>query len=166
MGAAKFKGQKHLEELSVLLKDESPRCTVIVSMAFLDETLARLLGDEVDRSLFARIEDALAWGLLSQHERDDLQCLRQLRNSFAHDLRVKDFDSAMSKRVKGLKLWTTASTRLPKLDRAVPSTLQKVLYVVGVIGFRLQNRLKLSKPGPIPEPPITDTKAWPPVTSF
>ncbi|HKM55513.1 MAG TPA: hypothetical protein VJY33_19065, partial [Isosphaeraceae bacterium] len=40
-------------------------------------------------------------------------------------------------------------------------------HVVGVIAFRLQKRTKPpSKSGPRPEPSITDTKEWPPVTTI
>lgn len=159
-----FRGQKNVEELSKLLRDESPRCAVIVAAAFFDETLARLLGDTSERSFYVRIEDALLWGLLTQNERDDLHAVRKLRNAFAHDLRVSDFDKASTVQVDCLKLWVTASQGLP-LHRVIQSTMQKLLYVVGVIGFRLQHRTKPSNQcGPLPEPGIRDVDAWPPVT--
>lgn len=161
-----YKGHAKVEELSSLLGDESPRCAVIVSAAFFDETLASLLGDTTDRPFAARINNALAWGLLTQDEHDDLHVLRQLRNGFAHDLRVTDFDSTSAAQVAALKLWTTASSALP-LGRVIDGALHQLLYVVGVIGFRLQHRSKpASKVGPLPEPPITDTHAWPPVTNL
>jgi hypothetical protein len=161
-----YKGHAKVEELSSLLSDESPRCAVIVSAAFFDETLASLLGDTTERSFAARINDALAWGLLTQDEHDDLHVLRQLRNGFAHDLRVKDFDSTSAAQVASLKLWKTASSALP-IARVIEGALQQLLYVVGVIGFRLQHRSKPgSKLGPLPEPPIRDINAWPPVTNL
>ena len=60
-----YKGDKNVEELSSLLKDESPRCLAIVGAAFFDETLARLLGDTQDRTLHKRIQDAFDYGLLT-----------------------------------------------------------------------------------------------------
>jgi hypothetical protein len=53
-----YKGNKSVEELSGLLKEESPRGVVIVAAAFFDDTLARLLGDKKERSFFDRISDA------------------------------------------------------------------------------------------------------------
>ena len=53
-----FKGHPSAEELSSYLREESPRCAVIVSAAYFDEALVRLLGDKkedrrsVDRSSF------------------------------------------------------------------------------------------------------------------
>ncbi|MBI3469624.1 MAG: hypothetical protein HY000_42030 [Planctomycetes bacterium] len=161
-----YKGNARVEELSSLLAGESPRCAVIVSAAFFDETLAALLGDVTERPFAVRIKDALAWGLLTQDEHDDLQVLRQLRNGFAHDLRVKDFDAGASGQIAAFRLWQTASRALP-LDRVITSTFHQLLYVVGVIGFRLQHRTRpASKLGALPEPPITDIKAWPPVTDL
>jgi hypothetical protein len=160
-----YKGHAKVEELATLLKDESARCAVIVAAAFFDETLSVLLGDSTERPLFVRINDALAWGLLTQAEHDDLHVVRGLRNDFAHDLRVTDFDVPSKAKVAALKLWQTASTSLP-LDRVITTTLHQLLYVVGVIAFRLQHRTKpIVRSGPLPEPPVTDVAAWPPVTS-
>lgn len=159
-----FKGHPNVEELSDLLKEESSRCAVIVSAAFFDDTLATLMEDTVERSFFVRINDALAWGLLTQNEHDDLHTLRKLRNDFAHDLRVKDFDANASATVAALNLWTTASSAL-SLGRVITTTLEQLLYVVGVIAFRLQHRTKpTAKTGPITEPPIMNVGEWPLVT--
>jgi hypothetical protein len=156
-----FKGNKKVEELSDLLKDESPRCAVIVSAAFFDEALAGKLGDKSDRPLSVRIKDALDWGLLTQNEHDDLHTLRQLRNDFAHDLRVKDLDAASSAKVAALKLWTTGKSDL-NLEDHIKKPKDILLWVVGVIAFRLQHRTN-QKIGPLPEPPTTDIDEWPPL---
>lgn len=159
-----FRGHRDVETFSGLLEDESPRCAVIVSAAYFDETLERLLKDTTERSFFQRIDAGLQWGLLTRDEHADLNTLRQLRNEFAHDLRRKDFDEASSEKVDALRLWNTASNALP-LQTVINTTLQQLLYVVGVIAFRLQHRDKpQAKNGPLPEPPIADTDAWPPVT--
>jgi hypothetical protein len=161
-----YKGRPGVEELSRLLASESPRCAVIVSAAFFDETLASLLADATDRSLYARIKLALEWGLLSQNEHDDLDALRQLRNVFAHDLRVKEFDADSLAKVEAMKTWQIASNARG-LDRVMPSPLARLLFVVGVLAFRLQRRAKpANQLGPRPEPEITDWKEWPPVTSI
>jgi|SRR5208337_3586146 len=89
-----YKGHPSVEELSSLLRGESPRCAVIVvAAAFFDERLKSLLAHRADSSFSARIKAAQQWGLLTRNEHDDLDVLRQLRNGFAHDLRVKDFDA-------------------------------------------------------------------------
>jgi hypothetical protein len=90
-----FKGQPNVEELSSQLKGETPRCAVIVSAAYFDETLARMVGDTQERSFFSRINDALVWTLLAPSEHKDLHAIRELRNCFAHDPRVRDFDAGV-----------------------------------------------------------------------
>jgi hypothetical protein len=147
-----FKGHPILEDLSSHLGAESPRCAVIVAAAFFDETLKTLLADDKERSFFARIKDGLEWGLLRQDEGADLNALRELRNSFAHDLRVKDFDAASGARVEAMRTWRIASDARP-LDRVIQTPLTRLLFVVGVIAFRLYKRTKPpAKSGPRPEP--------------
>src|SRR5262249_52269534 len=161
-----FKGNTVVEEFSSFLKHESPRCTAIVSAAFFDETLGRLLGDTRDRSFHDRIEDARDFGLLTLNEHHDLHVLRQLRNTFAHDLRAKAFDTTVTNKVESLELWRVASSELPNYTTLFPTPEERLVYVAGIIAFRLQRRAKVvAKPGPWPEPPITDVSAWPPVTS-
>ena len=104
-----YKGHPGVEELSSLLRGESPRCAVIVAAAFFDERLKSLLADTTDSSFSARIKAALEWGLLTRNEHDDLDLLRQLRNGFAHDLRVKDFDVTSEARVEAMRTWQVAS---------------------------------------------------------
>ena len=161
-----YKGHPGVEELSSYLVAESPRCAVIVAAAFFDETLKALLADTKERSFSARIKDALEWGLLTQSEHDDLDVLRDLRNGFAHDLRVKDFDGTSEARVEAMRTWRTASDAR-SLDRVIQTPLNRLLFVVGVIAFRLQKRTKpSSKSGARPEPSIMDTKEWPQVANI
>lgn len=160
-----FKGNPNLEQLSSHLAGESPRCAVIVSAAYFDVTLANMLGDAKDRSFYARIDDGLAWGLLAPSEHRALHVIRELRNSFAHDPRVTNFDNDASAKVASIDIWTTASDA-KGLSRVIQTPLQQLLFVVGVIAFRLQKRIRPpAKNGPLPEPSITDWAAWPPVTS-
>jgi hypothetical protein len=91
--------------------------------------------------------------------------LRQLRNSFAHDLAANVFGPDATNKVESLKLWKLASSELPDYTTLLPTAAERLLYVAGVIAFRLQRRAKaVTKPGPLPEPLITDPIAWPPVT--
>jgi Domain of unknown function (DUF4145) len=160
-----FKGNAVVEELSSHLQGESPRCTVIVAAAYFDENLAGLLGNKKDRSFAARINDALAWGLLTPNEHEDLHALRELRNGFAHDLRVRDFDATTGARVASLAIWRAASDARP-LGRVIQKPLEQLLFVVGVIAFRLNKRIKPpEKTGPLPEPSILEWESWPPVSS-
>lgn len=161
-----FKGHPAVEELSTLLRGESPRCAVIVAAAYFDETLAGLLVDTRNRSFYARIDDALEWGLLTPNEHADLHVLRELRNGFAHDLRIKDFDLSSGARAASLATWRVASAAR-SLERVLQTPLGQLLFVVGVIAFRLHKRNKpTEKSGPLPEPPMTDFASWPPVTSI
>ena len=161
-----FKGNTVVEEFSCLLKSESQRGITIVVAAFFDERLGRLLGDTRNCSLYHRIEDARDFGLLTLNEHHDLHVLRELRNTFAHDLRAREFDTAATNKVESLELWRVASSEFPPYTDRFPTPEERLLYVAGVIAIRLQHRSKaVSKPGPLPEPPIEDTDAWPPVTS-
>jgi len=54
-----YKGHPGVEELSSLLRGESPRCAVIVAAAFFDERLKSLLADTTDSSFSARIKAVL-----------------------------------------------------------------------------------------------------------
>ena len=110
-----------------------------MAAAFFDEILKALLADMKERSSSARIKDALDWSLLTQSEHDDLDVLRDLRNGFAHELRVKDFDETSEARVEAMRTWRTASDAR-SLDRVIQTPLDRLLFVVGVIGFRLQKR--------------------------
>ena len=160
-----FKGHFNLEVVSELIKDESPRGAVIVACAFCDETLGTMLGN-ARASFSRRIDDALTWGLLTPNEHEDLDSLRKLRNEFAHNMRVNDFDASSNAKVSAMKLWTTASAARP-IDRVIRTTLHQLLFVVGTIGFRLQHRTKPATPtGPLPEPSVFEFDAWPPVTSL
>jgi hypothetical protein len=161
--ALEFKGNAAVKEFSSLLKGESPRGVAIVCAAFFDETIGVLLGDKKDRAFFDRIVDARDFGLLTSDEHDDLQVLRQLRNHFAHRLKARSFDSSKAKLVDSLKLWRTASSQIQKYKQLFPSPEDRLLYVAAVIAFRLQRRKKVvTKPGPLTEPPFTDTRSWPP----
>lgn len=88
--------------------NESPRGSVLVACSFLDEQLSKtieafLIEDSDWKDLLhgfnapigtfsARIKVAHSLGLISQHERDDCDTLRKIRNKFAHSHNV-DFDS-------------------------------------------------------------------------
>jgi hypothetical protein len=157
-------GDKNVEELWSFLRGESPRCLAIVGAAFFDETLGRLLGDKEERSLYVRIDDAFRWGLLSPDERHDLHVIRKLRNDFAHNLRDNSFERGRSAKVNSLRTWQRIFGTWPTLDKPCPDAASRLLYVIGVIGFRLQKREKPSM-APRPEPDIWDTGEWPPITS-
>lgn len=159
-----YKGQESVAQFSDLLKGESPRCSAIVAAAFFDETLARLLGDEKDRSFHRRIELALEFGLLTKDEHADLNAIRAIRNDFAHDLRKVDFDPEIESRINTLRTLASALEAIPRRIELLPTPQDRFLYVAGVIAFRLQHRTRSpEKTEPLPEPEPWDTRAWPPL---
>jgi hypothetical protein len=159
----RFKGSPEFEEFWSLLESESPRCLTIVVAAYFDEKLGDLL-NQPKGSFDSRINNALADGLLTQNEHDDLHEIRNLRNAFAHNLRDNSFDAAKSQQVNSLKTWEIAVGKTP-LAGLFPTANNRLLYVAGVFAVRLNHR-----PGrtgsPLPEPELWDTTAWPPVTSI
>jgi len=162
-----FKGDPNVEELWSYFQGESPRCLTIVGAAFFDETLARLLGDTKDRSLNDRIDDGLAFGLLTGNEHHDLHVLRRLRNDFAHNMRNNSFDASRSAVVESLKTWQYIYSVWPSLAKPLPDAQRRLMYVIGVIGGRLQKRSRSAvKTSPRAEPDIwKDSAEWPPVVS-
>jgi hypothetical protein len=158
-----FKGSPAFEEFWSLLEEESPRGLAVVIAAFFDEKLGVMLG-QLRGSFDSRINTALAVGLLTRNEYDDLHEIRKLRNAFAHDLRSKDFDAAKCQQVNALRTWVIAVGKLPAYEELFPTAKDRLLYVAGVFAVRLNNRA-LKTNGPLPEPQFLDSAAWPPVTS-
>ena len=160
----RFKGSPQFEEFWALLENESPRGLTIVVAAYFDEKLGSLLGQSRG-SFDSRIINALAVGLLTQNEHDDLHEIRKLRNAFAHNLRDNSFDAAKSQQVNSLKTWQIAEGELPRYADLFPTVKDRLLYVAGVFAVRMNHRS--SKAGsPLPEPRFLDTNAWPPVSSI
>jgi hypothetical protein len=115
-------------------------------------------------SFDSRINNAVAVGLLTQNEHDDLHEIRKLRNSFAHNLRAKDFDVSKSQQVNSFKTWAIALGEVRSYEELFPTAKDRLLYVAAVIAVRLNHRTNKAI-GPIPEPRFLDTVAWPPVTN-
>lgn len=159
-----FEGSREFKEFWSLLENESPRGLTIVVAAYFDEKLGDLL-NQPRGSFDSRINNALADGLLTQNEHDDLHEIRKLRNAFAHNLRANSFDAAKSQQVNSLKTWEIAVGKTPLYAELFPTANNRLLYVGGVFAVRLNYR-----PGrtgsPLPEPELWDTTAWPPVTSI
>ncbi len=124
----KFTGSPEFDQFWSLLKDESPRGLAIVVAAYFDEKLGTLLAQTQPQSFYSRINDAICCGLLTQNEHDDLHVIRDLRNTFAHDLRANDFDPARTRQVESLKTWQIASAAYPKYCDFFPT-------IPGAIGF-------------------------------
>ena len=128
----KFKGSPEFQEFWSYLEDESPRGTAIVVAAHFDEKLGDLLGQVQPHSFYSRINDAHATGLLTQNEHDDLHVFRALRNSFAHNLKARDFDASKSSQVDFLKTWQIAVGKLPQYAEFFPSSKERLLYVAAM----------------------------------
>ena len=159
----KFKGSPEIEEFWSYLENETPRGKVIVVAAYLDEKLGELLGQTQPNSFYSRINDAAATGLLTQNEHDDLHVIRGLRNSFAHDLKAKDFDSNKARQVDALKTWQVVAAKPEYSDEYFPTPLGRLMYVAGAFFVRFSKRDGHTA-SPLPEPSSWDDEAFPPVT--
>src|SRR4051812_15025036 len=106
---------------------------------------------------------ALEFGLLTKDEGADLQSLRSIRNQFAHNLRTRTFNPDVVAQIEGFRILRAALDAIPSRATVLPTPQDRLLYVVAIVGFRLQRRSKsLAKTGPLPEPePWRD--AWPPL---
>src|SRR5262249_12667018 len=137
--AMEFKGSPEFVEFWELLKNESARCVVIVVAAFFDEKLGTLLG-QGKGSFDSRINNALAVGMLSQNEHNDLHEIRKIRNVFAHNLRTNSFDAHKSKEINSIKTWNIAVGEWPEHAEWFPTPKERFLYVAAVLAFRLNHR--------------------------
>jgi hypothetical protein len=157
-------GNTNVEQLSSYLEDESPRCTVIVLGTFFEEWLKSILGR---KKIFKKLVDLGAdFGLLSPNEKDDLHVLRKMRNGFAHELARRDFNADDEAKMEGLKPWQTQlpTGSVSQIENTDART--KLVYVMGIIAFRIQRRKKSAKKtGPCPEPTVMDFAEWPPVVA-
>lgn len=157
-----FAGPSEFTNFWNFLKGESERGVGVVVAAYFDQKLGSLLG--MKRGDFHdKIELGLARRLLTQNECDDLHVMRQLRNSFAHNLEANTFDADKSQAVDGLKTWQIAVDNLPCYAEYFPTARERLLYVAAAFYGRLQQR-QASASDILPEPPFHDTNAWPPVT--
>jgi hypothetical protein len=149
-----LKGSAQLEEFSEYLKGETPRGTAVVIAAHFDERLRGMLkalpkakrltlglSGKVLKSLSfaARIANALDAELISQIEHDDLRAMNKIRNSFAHELKSRDFDPIKTRRVESLKTWQ--KVRGYSTYAAIfPGPMEKLVYVAAVFSARLNKR--------------------------
>ncbi len=154
-----FKGSPEIEEFFSLLETESPRGLVIVVQAYFDEKLALLLRRGRDH-FYTRINLGLAARILTQNEHDDLHVIRNLRNSFAHNLRANTFDTDKSQQIDALKTWQIAVGAFPEYAELWPNAKERLLYVAGAFHLRLKDGQRQNSE-PLPEPPIYDPNCWP-----
>lgn len=130
------------------IQKETPRAAVIISAAFLDSQLRRLiskafiddqkivddlLGTEkiVERPLSsfgARIKIAYCMGLISKKIFNDLETIKRIRNKFAHKLHNYSFnESEIVKWCSSLKLAKEVTDSIPDFPRT-----HKFIFLLGV----------------------------------
>jgi mannitol operon repressor len=115
------KTHPHLKEFTRLLdvaREESDRGAVLVHCSMLDELLKRtiearlIIHSDVAKltdgfnaplgTFSSRILSALALGIISTREYDELELLRKIRNLFAHSIEASFRDQAITSRCKAL----------------------------------------------------------------
>ena len=155
-----FKGSSDFEKFGNYLAGESPRGIAIVVAAYFEEKLGDLLPQSHQQNFFTRINSAFAAGLITQNESHDLQIIRNLRNSFAHKLEARDFDSNKAQQVESLKTWQIIVEVFPQYADDFPTPQDRLLYVAGAFFIRL-NKRHLKQFSPLPEPDVVDTESFP-----
>lgn len=159
--AMRFKGPHEFEEFWNLLETESPRGLGIVVAAYFDEKLGSLLGTS-SGDFCTRINLAFVAGIVTENERADLHAIRNLRNSFAHNLRANTFDDAKSRQVDSMKTWQLIVAAFPDCAELLPTAKERLLYVAATFYMRLKDRQTQTRP--LPEPSIYDGNSWPNIT--
>jgi hypothetical protein len=111
----------------------SPRATAIVGAAFVEDHLqrmiqARLVDDQkVVEQIFgpssalgsfsAKINVGYLMGLYSREAYLELDCIRKIRNDFAHELHINSFDlQTIKDRCANLRLWETTQVSISKVE--------------------------------------------------
>ena len=111
----------------------SPRATAIVGAAFVEDHLqrliqARLVDDQkVIEQIFgpssalgsfsAKINVGYLMGLYSRKAYLELDCIRKIRNDFAHELHVNNFDlDTIKDRCANLRLWEQVKVSISKVE--------------------------------------------------
>jgi len=112
----------------------------------LDDTHAtkKLLGDTFSPlgSFSARIATAYSLGLISKEERDDLDCIREIRNAFVHQPTSPSFsDDPIAAKVRGLKTIQLVSKEISFPTNMPPknSFRDAVAMLSSFIEIRTQN---------------------------
>jgi hypothetical protein len=124
-------------EISRQVRDEmdfgSARATAIVGAAFVEDHLQRLIQarlvddttvvDEIFGpssalgSFSAKINIGYLMGLYSKAAHRELDTIRTIRNDFAHELHVNNFDiDTIKDRCANLRVWEQTRVRLSKVD--------------------------------------------------
>jgi hypothetical protein len=137
----KLAGPEYFVELWQFLRKETSRGVAIVAAAYFDELLAALLGSDSNKfeSFGKRIDKAFTAGLISKIEKHDLHVMRELRNDFAHRMRVSRFDKDRSEKVGSFEIWKMTATHSYR-KKVLKSARQRLIYVAGCLAARLKNR--------------------------
>ena len=124
------------------LETASPRATAIVGAAFVEDHLQRLIHSrlvhdkKVVEQMFgpssalgtfsSKINLGFLMGLYSTDARRELDCIRSIRNDFAHELHINSFDiPSIKDRCATLKLWQTIQISFTEAEEEVSDKLTK-----------------------------------------
>ena len=102
-GKMEFFNAEHLEKLRKEKEDETPRGSAVLGHAYLEELLGEFLikrfvkGEEIrDKIKYRSFLDKARWcyhlGLISETIKKELLVINEIRNKFAHDKNIKDFN--------------------------------------------------------------------------
>lgn len=163
---SKLAGPEYFSEFGKYLEDETDRGVAIVAAAYFDELLGALLPPPPTTkkkkkrfvSFGERIEQAFDVGLISKIEQHDLDVLRDLRNDFAHRMRVNRFDTERKAKVESLSIWKKAS-KLGARRTALSTARERLIYVAGCLAVRFKKRNGGSVPAN-DDPPLWNPDAY------
>ena len=119
----------------------------LIERFLLDDSSAtkRLLGPFSSLSSFAaRTAAAFSLGLISEDERDDLDCIREIRNDFAHQPTSPSFsDQSIADKVRNLKIPKLVPSEIVDQSTLPPRQLftNGVSMLATFISIRTENNL-------------------------
>lgn len=161
----RFAGAAEFMEFWGYLKNETPRGVAVVVAAYFDDYLKTHLPASTTKrkeDFSVSIDRALKVGLISTIEHHDLHIIRQLRNSFAHNMRVSRFDIDRKNQVESLTIWKRVADR-DFYRNKLRSPRSRLQYVAAALAARVIKR-KGQKVSRTDDPKIW-TDAYPSLSS-
>lgn len=140
------------------LLGESPRASVLVGAAWLEEILSDLIGlalpddEKVTKvfprffnSFYRRIEAAHDLRVISRTEYDRLHTIRQIRNEFAHQVKVTFEDPDIAKLIAMLIPIIALSDKPPPELPDLNDPQERYGFLVTILYFLIYGRISLAR---------------------
>lgn len=153
------------QDLNKQFENSTDRAAAIVGGAYVEECLLRALGGHLHKdkkrfdrlfhhsgslsSFEAKIHIAVLVGLINDEFANDLKVIKDIRNGFAHDLKLDSFEADMVRdHLAKLTLVTLNRDIFKHVEKRDPTAREIFQGVVGEAGGMLSERRSTAMPDP------------------